>query len=822
MSLTSVEPIPGVETWGLAARQVNLIVDPQGLSLDTDKTVVIDVENNPNGSNAGIGLTQDGRTVYFFGPSAGIIPNRDFFAAYKLCGHNIKYDVQMLRSWGFNVSPDQIVWDTQLAEYVKDSTKRKYGLKPLAKERFGATYPDFKTLTGAGKKAVAIGSLPLDVVANYNGCDVLFTYKLMADQQASMTDEQINYLSEIELPTMRVLLEMEERGVQIDADYIRSLDAGFANGIVRVDASIRDRVKTEINLNSHQQIKRLLMDKAGLRLKCTAAEELRKHEAVPLVKDILRYRELAKLKNTYTSVIAEAANGASTYRLHARFNQSVTQTGRLCVDPETLVEMPRNLQEFPKGKPVRSIVPGDYVYSLTWDKRLCLKKVLWCGPTKVKRARKFTVQNRWGLYTTFTVSHEHLVRLYGGEWKPAGSLSVGNRLCGFVRRGMGDYAYFFPSSKRRIRGESGGRVKEHRWIYAQLHGMNNLPSRWDVHHIDHNKLNNSPSNLLFTTHSSHLKMHKQRTSKEAVLEMTKTGKLTVHPKTLHRLKKFYGLLATNHTIVAIEEVPEMQLWDLEVEETNNFFGGEVNLHNSSSEPNLQNIPTRTEEGDQIRRGFIAKPGHVLLDFDYSQIEPRLMAHFSQDPNFIKVFKDGKSVYQAVIDVLGLVERYKGDKDEAKRVSKIMWLALAYNAGSFKLSQSAGISKYEADRFINKMKQVFSQFFYWREKTIAQAEIDGGVTTLLGRFIPLTAEFAYLGPNYTIQGSAAEIMKMALQITRGMSPVATIHDEMLLEVVESQAETVKDLVKFQMEHVIELRVPIVVEAGLAKNWAEAKN
>ncbi len=571
--MTSLKPafdLTSPASWGVKAHGAELLISPP--AWPHQDHIVLDVENNADGSCAGIGLTGDGRTVIFYPPDVVSQWDRNVFQYNKLIGHNAKYDVQMLRKWGFNVSPDQIVWDTQLAEYVRDSTKRRYGLKLLAKERFGATYPDFKLLTGTGKKAVSIGELPIDIVANYNGCDVLFTYRLMCEQYNVMSDEQTAYMDQIEMPTMRVLLEMEERGVQIDADYIRSLDAGFGAGIVRVATSIRNTAKTEINLNSYRQIAQLLLDKTGVRFKSTAAEELRKHEAIPLVKDILRYRELNKLRSTYTAVLAEASDGASTYRLHARFNQTSTQTGRL----------------------------------------------------------------------------------------------------------------------------------------------------------------------------------------------------------------------------------------------------------SSSEPNTQNIPTRTEEGDQIRRGFIAKPGHVLVDMDYSQIEPRLMAHLSKDPVFIKIFHDGKSIYDAVSEVLGLVEKYKGDKGEAKRVAKIMWLALAYNAGSFKLSQAAGISKYEADKFINKMKQVFSQFFYWREKIIAQTEIDGGVTTLLGRFIPLTAEFAYLGPNYTIQGSAAEIMKLAIHNVRELTPVLTVHDELLFEVPQEQAAAIAIKSRAIMGSVVELAVPLVVEGGVAQNWAEAKH
>lgn len=548
-------------TWGVAAHGATLLVDSG--ALPDGPVLTIDVENNPDGSCAGIGATADGKEIHYFTPRACTMWGKDIFAGRSLVGHNAKYDIQMLHSWGFNVSPDQIVWDTQIAEYVKDSTLHKYGLKHLAKTRYGVNYPDFKLLVGAGKKAVPIGTLPLAIVANYNGCDVLVTHRLYRDQIAGMSTAQIAYLESIEMPTMRVLLEMEERGVQINADYIRSLDARFTDGISGVAASIRRVAAAEINLNSHQQIRQLLLDKARLRLPSTAAEELRKHQTIPLVKDILRYRELNKLRSTYTSVLAERSNGKATYRLHARFNQTATQTGRL----------------------------------------------------------------------------------------------------------------------------------------------------------------------------------------------------------------------------------------------------------SSSEPNLQNIPTRTDEGDQIREGFIASANKVFIDADYSQIEPRLMAHFSQDPALMRVFTEGRDLYDSVTQAVGLPVT-----PENRKLSKILWLAMSYNAGAFKIGITAGISTYKASEFLKKMQLYYSQFFYWKDKLIAQAEIDGGITTLFGRFIPLGADLAHLGPNYTVQGSAAEVMKLAIQATRHLNPVMTVHDEMVLELHDA---SIMPAIKSSLESLVHLSVPLVVEMGHATNWSGAK-
>lgn len=553
--------------WGVVAHGAELVIDPPYNVYYPGGNMVIDVENDPDGSCAGIGITADGEVIHFFTAGAAASLPRDYFKSWRIVGHNVKYDVQMMRRWGFEVSPDQIVWDTQLAEYVKDSSKNRYGLKSIVKEYFGAEYPEFEDLVGVGKKQVPISTIDPLIRANYCGSDVLWTHKTLTKQLSEMTKEQVNYMEAIELPTQRVILEMEERGVRIDANYIRDLDARFGDEIGRLVDAIRARYKTEINLNSHQQIKQLVLEQTGLSLQDTTAETLEKLEHIPLIKDILRYRKLSKLRGTYTHKMIGRLDKNS--RLHARFNQTVTITGRL----------------------------------------------------------------------------------------------------------------------------------------------------------------------------------------------------------------------------------------------------------SSSDPNLQNIPTRTEEGDRIRRGFIAEPGFKFVCADYSQIEPRLMAHFSQDPIFIKIFQEDKSIYEAVIEILDLVKVCGGNKAEAKRIAKIMWLALAYNAGAFKLSKSAGISITQAQGFIDKMRQSLSGFFFWKDKVIKQVEIDGGVTTLFGRFIPITAEYAHLGPNYMVQGSASEVNKLGLIASRHLNPLLNVHDEIDLE---TQSEDVPAELSQLMSSVVSLTVPIKVTVGVGGSWADAKN
>ena len=205
---------------------------------------------------------------------------------------------------------------------------------------------------------------------------------------------------------------------------------------------------------------------------------------------------------------------------------------------------------------------------------------------------------------------------------------------------------------------------------------------------------------------------------------------------------------------------------------------------------------------------------MLLDFDYSQIEPRIMAHLSGDKRLSEIFHSGKDLYDGVTEALNLCVC-----KEHRRLAKILWLAIAYNAGAFKISKTAGITFNKAQKFLELMRASFPELFYWKDKTIKQAEVNGYVITMFGRKIPLPLEFAHLAPNYKVQGSAAEINKLAMIHTRQFSPVITVHDEILFDLPDdSQLNEIKSL----MENVVELRVPIKVEAGTGNSWKESKN
>ncbi len=259
---------------------------------------------------------------------------------------------------------------------------------------------------------------------------------------------------------------------------------------------------------------------------------------------------------------------------------------------------------------------------------------------------------------------------------------------------------------------------------------------------------------------------------------------------------------------------------------------------SSVNPNLQNIPIRTEVGQRIRRAFIARPGDVLLVADYSQIELRILAHIADEKALIDAFAAGEDIHRATAAaVLGVAPELVNA--EQRRAAKTINFGILYGMSAFGLSQQLGISTKEADRFIHAYMDRYPGVKGYMEETLAGAEKTGKVETLYGRarWLPdiqsknwnLREGARRMAINARIQGTAADIQKLAMiavdRRLRDEQPGArlllTVHDELVLEVPEEQAEPVAQLVKAEMEGVADLKVPLVVETGWGTSWYEAK-
>ncbi len=257
---------------------------------------------------------------------------------------------------------------------------------------------------------------------------------------------------------------------------------------------------------------------------------------------------------------------------------------------------------------------------------------------------------------------------------------------------------------------------------------------------------------------------------------------------------------------------------------------------ASREPNLQNIPIRSEIGKKVRESFIAEDGFLLGSFDYSQIELRILAHFSKDERLIKAFREGKDIHRETASSIFGVPPDKVTKS-LRRKAKTINYGIIYGMSPHGLAKELGISDGEAKKYIDRYFERFSGVRKFIDETIEKAKKNGYVETILGRkrYVPELNSKNYntrklgerIAINSPIQGSGADIIKIAMvNVWRKLRDkksriVLQIHDELLVEIKEEEANEVKEMVKREMENTLSLDVPIIVDAGIGKNWLECK-
>jgi len=253
---------------------------------------------------------------------------------------------------------------------------------------------------------------------------------------------------------------------------------------------------------------------------------------------------------------------------------------------------------------------------------------------------------------------------------------------------------------------------------------------------------------------------------------------------------------------------------------------------SSSNPNLQNIPVGETGGVHIRRAFIAREGWRLLAADYSQIELRVMAHFSGDPQLIDAFARGMDIHQHTADrVFGILSK----QPEMRRRAKIINFSILYGSGAFSLSKELGVGISEAKSFIDAYFDAYRGVRAWIDRTIAAAEIDPEVRTLAGRIRPIPEIQSQnrtikengnrMAINTIIQGSAADIIKKAMiEVHKGVAGMESrmlmqVHDELVFEYPSEEEAKLIRLVRDKMENACELRVPMTISLKSGANWAD---
>jgi DNA polymerase-1 len=257
---------------------------------------------------------------------------------------------------------------------------------------------------------------------------------------------------------------------------------------------------------------------------------------------------------------------------------------------------------------------------------------------------------------------------------------------------------------------------------------------------------------------------------------------------------------------------------------------------SSSDPNLQNIPIRTELGREIRAAFVADEGKVLLSADYSQIELRVMAHFSQDPVLLEAFNSGQDIHartaQEVFGVGPLMQTA-----EHRRAAKVINFGIIYGLSPFGLAQQLNIDTREASQFINAYFTKYRGVKAYLDKAVDETRATGVAKTLFGRIRPIpeinSAQFQLrnfaerTALNSPLQGTAADFIKLAMisidQRLRdegyNAKMILQVHDELVFEVPHKELEAVSKLVREEMEGVYKMAVPLLVEMCAGPNWRD---
>jgi DNA polymerase-1 len=259
---------------------------------------------------------------------------------------------------------------------------------------------------------------------------------------------------------------------------------------------------------------------------------------------------------------------------------------------------------------------------------------------------------------------------------------------------------------------------------------------------------------------------------------------------------------------------------------------------SSSDPNLQNIPIKTELGREIRRAFVAEPGNVLISADYSQIEFRVLAHLAEDPVLVDAFREGADFHARTAAKIFGADSGR-DPHQLRSIAKMVNYALLYGKSAFTLSKDIGVSQQAAQEFIDAYFAGFPRVRAFIDRTLEEGRATGVVRTMYGRrrlVRDLTSRdyqrrsaAERMAVNLPIQGTAADIMKLAMIRTHAALErhprarmILTVHDELLFEVPTEDADEIAEVVRENMQSAASLKVPLTVDVGIGPNWKDAKS
>lgn len=355
---------------------VELKINPS--EVPNGSTAVVDVETDENGNFVGVGIMCDPHTVSYFSvlrPDVML-----YLSDCKLIGHNLKFDARELHSWGVIVKASNLVHDTMLKSYVRNSTKESHGLKDLAKEYLQMEWPTYKDMVGEGRAKITLDKQEVEKVANYCGDDCIATFRLNEYFDRYMTPSQKGYYNTIELPTMQLLFEMEKKGVTVDVDYFRALKEEFShdaeNLLIDLRSLVADRNYViacrkscpkkahthDFNPASPLQVREAL-NHFGYQLQNADKAALEPYRSDEFVNMLMEYRKVNKVVGTFLEAWLELP---TLPKIHTTFSQvsldeqsgewKGIRTGRLSSKEPNLQQISKagDAEEETTGKALRS------------------------------------------------------------------------------------------------------------------------------------------------------------------------------------------------------------------------------------------------------------------------------------------------------------------------------------------------------------------------------------------------------------------------------------------------------------------------------------
>jgi intein/homing endonuclease len=584
----------------------------------------------------------------------------------------------------------------------------KHGLKYMAQKYLGVDDWDISK-----KEKTSDTS---DKVRPYLRKDVLYTWELFCWFNENLTEQQWKVYKHILRPAYRMYRDVERNGIYVDIPALHSVKKKYKDLEAEADKRLKERY--DINWNSSGQVAEVLFNKEGLPVikksektgKPSAdASVLKKLTAkgYDLPKMILDYKAANTLNKMFLNRWEDDLG--TDKRIHPSFNLTNVVSGRTsCLVGSTPVMVPGGY------KPIKDIVAGDLVYSFNDELEPVLCEVSWSGCTgyrdDIVRVWYKTQGNRNTKY--IDVTSDHLIRLIDGSYKRADSLipkqgkKPGDHVLA-IERGLKNnkrYQVYFSGHNSML---------EHVFVYSQVYGV--IPEH--IHHIDHNPFNNVPRNLIGMTAKEHASYHisirdaewhakggkssiklrdkeyykkqhdilmeKRCTKKEIIQALEKGNGIVGASKLLNRDYSFiknrmdyYGIeydgrkssLKNNHVITKIEHLNiSVPVYDITVPKTNCFIANGICVHNCQN-PNLQQVP-RTKD---VRAIYKAPPGRLFFEADYSQLELRIAADYSNDQTMLKIYNEGGDIHTTTAKLMtNGREPTKEERGKAKAVSGII-------------------------------------------------------------------------------------------------------------------------------------------------------